>query len=266
MALPKQIGLVKEITATHEDLIKAGCKVTQELNHSLVAWPPQANPPVSKVRSLSETELKVVHQHLNPSMLEQRLQDLGVPYNVRIFDPKQESLPATIQVTRTVTVTVKELRRAGFSVRTGTADNSWSVDLQDTGETLWAPQVVKDDLYVYLSFMFTDLPSPFEREMDKYQVDRNVLTKIRYDRPAPAPQKVVSIQVAATLYADGKVEVVNQHDIRRNFWSVYLRFEDGTVEHVTDHTIRSADGGYNAAIQTAAKLSMQNQVPIEPIP
>ena len=79
--------------------------------------------------------------------------------------------------------------------------------------------------------------------------------------------QVASIQVAATRQSDNGFEVVGENDLGRTHWSVYLRDEEGLVTHVEDYKISGFGGPACAdALQHAAGLSIQHQVPIEPIP
>lgn len=79
--------------------------------------------------------------------------------------------------------------------------------------------------------------------------------------------QVASIQVAATRQSDNGFEVVGENDVGRTHWSVYLRDEEGLVTHVEDYKISGLGGPARAdAMQHAAGLSIQHQVPIEPIP
>lgn len=81
--------------------------------------------------------------------------------------------------------------------------------------------------------------------------------------------KYQSIQVAATAHGDGDIHVCEECSSEKTHYSVYLRDSEGLVEHVEDFA--AGEDLYSQALarvlafNKAAHLSMQHQVPIEPI-
>jgi len=78
-----------------------------------------------------------------------------------------------------------------------------------------------------------------------------------------------SIQVAATSHSSCDIHVVEEQHPLKTHYSVYLRDKDGLCEHVEDfscdHTLHQQAMARMQAVYLAANLSMQHQVPIEPI-
>lgn len=80
------------------------------------------------------------------------------------------------------------------------------------------------------------------------------------------PVKSVSaIQVAQTKEWGENFEVVPRETNAGTHWSLYLRFDNGEAEHVVDFA-RNAGRAFDNACKAAVQLSIDHQVPIEPIP
>lgn len=271
----------------------------------VVVWPKDKIDPTVSSRStqslsVSEFVVRYVEGGIHPVALEVKLASLQVPYMVRAYDPSKVDGPVNTAapgkpipvvegvigltpaqqairdrqaaqllsdpiVTRVLTVSVTALDLAGFSFIGG--QRGMKVMLKDVKDASVTPeQILDDDLGRHLTFTFTGKRSPFERELGKYRVNHSVVRDVEYPQPKPEP-KVASIQVAATRQSADRFEVVGENAIDRTHWSVYLRDKEGLVTHVEDYKISGFGGPARAdALQHAAALSMEHQVPIEPIP
>lgn len=80
-----------------------------------------------------------------------------------------------------------------------------------------------------------------------------------------ASSPVTAIQLAATVEDGTDFAVVPCEPNTHTHWSLYLRLENGEVQHQADFA-RSKGRAYDYACKRAVELSIEYQVPVEPIP
>lgn len=113
-----------------------------------------------------------------------------------------------------------------------------------------------------------------------YEINNNGVIELRAQRTDGAfieglerePSPPASVQIQTTIHDEHGVEVCSQHDMQATHWSVYIRGKDGLAAHVKDFPLNAdtkLEGNRGmartSALCLAARLSMENQVPIETI-
>lgn len=278
----------REISADFQDLTEAGCMVLdkhdgRELT-KVVHWPKGG---ATTSLGLDVFKVRFIDAGFTPTRLEEKqLADLRVPYTVRVYDPSKEP-DGPINTTppgkpilvaegatfrpprRTITAQLEPLQSIQGAKFAGRMDQpGWRV-------TIPGPSTEVLTHHTFISEAPDELTCTAA-----WQADLSLLEdllhfhRVPYQVEFPAvpdaqvsKSQVASIQVAATRRNDDGFEVVGENDVGRTHWSVYLRDEEGLVTHVEDYKISGFGGPARAeALQHAAGLSIQHQVPIEPIP
>lgn len=80
-----------------------------------------------------------------------------------------------------------------------------------------------------------------------------------------ASSPVTAIQLAQTKEWGENFEVVARETNAGTHWSLYLRLENGEAQHVIDYP-RNKGRAFDHACRKAVELSIEYQVPVEPIP
>ena len=266
----------REISADFQDLTDAGCIVLykddgREL-FRVVVWPKdKIDPTVSpRTQSLCVNKFLVryVEGGIHPVALEVLLASLQVPYTVRAYDPSKEKGGEPEKAPRrSITAQLRALQSIKGIRFSGNMDQpGWRVTIPDhEGKPQNFISQASDEL-TCIVMAATDL-TLLEELLQHYRVPYEVGYPVTQISNCTRKAQVASIQVAATRQSDNGFEVVGENDVGRTHWSVYLRDEEGLVTHVEDYKISGFGGPARAdALQHAAALSMEHQVPVEPIP
>lgn len=224
--------------------------------------------------TLDSNEITPIEAFLRDQRVPRIIEFMGqMPEHLDTMKPApslQKSIEQTAAITRVITADLMALAEAGFNVKHDGVMKA-KVALFNTGVGVVSEEVN----CLKLTTQMIDTPHgqlSTEREqqrellsqMRKAGVDHTITRHVVYPKPG---LNVTAIQVAATYQNADQVEVVPEADEGKTHYSVYLRLEDGTVKHADDTAIaeEGRGGARLCAMSLAAALSMEHQVPIEPI-